>query len=93
MDDRDDLWRLLVVLTARKAIDQVRRERRVTLCAPSTISLAEPDDDEAILEQIVGQEPTPELAAQIVEQYEKLLERLGRREAAADRGLEAGGFH
>ena len=28
---RDDLWRLLVVLTARKALDQVRRRRRQTM--------------------------------------------------------------
>src|SRR5262245_44415949 len=28
LDDRDDLWRLLVVLTERKAVDQARRERR-----------------------------------------------------------------
>src|SRR6516162_5109920 len=27
--DRDDLWRLLVTLTARKAAEQVRRERRL----------------------------------------------------------------
>jgi RNA polymerase sigma factor (sigma-70 family) len=76
LDDRDDLWRLLVVLTARKGIDQVRRESRVTLQAKSAISLAE-TDDETVLEQIVGREPTPELAAQVVEQYERLLDRLG----------------
>ena len=28
LDDRDDLWRLLVVITERKAIDQAHRERR-----------------------------------------------------------------
>jgi RNA polymerase sigma factor (sigma-70 family) len=75
LNDREDLWRLLVVITARKAIDQARRERRVTLHADSAISLAEADD-QAILEEVVGQEPTPELAAQIVEQYERLLIRL-----------------
>src|SRR5438874_9578101 len=26
LDDRDDLWRLLVVITARKALDQLARE-------------------------------------------------------------------
>jgi DNA-directed RNA polymerase specialized sigma24 family protein len=39
------------------------------------ISLLEADDD-AALEQVVGREPTPELAAQVVEQYEVLLDRL-----------------
>ena len=28
LDDRDDLWRLLVVITERKAIDQAQHERR-----------------------------------------------------------------
>ena len=28
LDDRENLWRLLVILTARKAFDQVRDERR-----------------------------------------------------------------
>jgi DNA-directed RNA polymerase specialized sigma24 family protein len=27
LDDRDDLWRLLVVITARKAFDQLKHER------------------------------------------------------------------
>ena len=27
LDDRDDLWQVLIVLTERKAVDQVRRER------------------------------------------------------------------
>src|SRR6516164_1255619 len=29
LDDRDDLWALLVTITARKAAEQVRRERRL----------------------------------------------------------------
>ena len=29
LDDRDDLWRLLVAITERKATDQMRRARRV----------------------------------------------------------------
>jgi RNA polymerase sigma factor (sigma-70 family) len=80
LHDRDNLWRLLVVLTARKAINQVRRDRRhpsgaVTPPTMPAISLLEADDD-AALEQVVGREPTPELAAQVVEQYEVLLDRL-----------------
>src|SRR5256714_3134997 len=29
LDDRDDLWKVLVVITARKALDLVARERRL----------------------------------------------------------------
>jgi RNA polymerase sigma factor (sigma-70 family) len=81
LNDRDNLWRLLVVLAARRAIDQVRRERRrrpasVTPASELAMSPLELDDD-AALEQVVSREPTPELAAELVEQYEKLLDRLG----------------
>jgi RNA polymerase sigma factor (sigma-70 family) len=82
LNDRDNLWRLLVVLAARRAIDQVRRERRqqpagVTPGSDPSISLLVGLDDDAVLEQVVAREPTPELAAELVEQYENLLNRLG----------------
>ena len=80
LDDRLDLWRLLVVITARKAIDQARREgrngrKRVTPGSLSAMTEIEPGEDSA-LEQIISHEPTPELAAELVEQYENLLNRL-----------------
>jgi RNA polymerase sigma factor (sigma-70 family) len=81
LNDRDNLWRLLMVITARKAINQVRRERRqrsggVTPRNEIAISLLEADDVET-LQKVLGQEPSPELAAQVVEQYEILLNKLG----------------
>jgi RNA polymerase sigma factor (sigma-70 family) len=79
LDDRDNLWHLLVALTIRKAIDQARRAKNhaagVGKNASGAISLIE-DDEEAFLEQLVSQEPTPELAAQMAEQCECLLGRL-----------------
>ena len=82
LDDRDDLWRLLVVLTTRKAIDQVRRETRngaqsVTIHHFSAISDVAGDNEAALLGQLIAHEPTPEMAVQLVEQYEILLDRLG----------------
>jgi len=75
LHDRDNLWRLLVLLTARRAIDQRRRARRtasvVTPAGPDAISLIEIDGTE--LEQVVGHEPTPALAAELIEQLECLL--------------------
>lgn len=80
LDDRHDLWRLLVTLTARKAIDVIRRENRgrnvlVTLPAASAITILEAENAR-FLERVVGDEPTPELAAQLFEEYEILLGRL-----------------
>jgi RNA polymerase sigma factor (sigma-70 family) len=82
LGDRDNLWRLLVVITARKALDQLAHERTKrqgggTLQGESRISPVGPDRDEAAIEQVVGDEPTPEFAAQVAEEYRRLLELLG----------------
>ena len=80
LDDRDSLWRLLVVITANKALKQVtyaNRQKRGggTASGPMGIySLGA--DDEAALVQFVGDEPTPDFAAQVAEEYGRLLELL-----------------
>jgi RNA polymerase sigma factor (sigma-70 family) len=80
LDDRDNLWRLLVVITARKALDQLASEHSQrrgggTLQGESRISPIAGRDDAAI-EQVVGDEPTPEFAAQVADQYQRLLDLL-----------------
>jgi DNA-directed RNA polymerase specialized sigma24 family protein len=82
VNDRDNLWRLLVVITARKALDQLAHEhtKRRGGCAVQgqpRISPGEAGWDDAAVEQIVGDEPTPEFAAQVAEEYRRLLDRLG----------------
>ena len=73
--DRDDLWRLLVVITAHKAIHLVRDARRLKRGGPPAAAL-EPDAEEAALSQVIGPEPTPEFAAQVAEEFQRLLDRL-----------------
>jgi DNA-directed RNA polymerase specialized sigma24 family protein len=82
--DRDDLWRLLVVITARKAGAQSRRGRRQKRGGDRVFAEADLDLDAdesaagfAGLGQVVGPEPTPEFAAMVTEQYRLLLENLG----------------
>jgi RNA polymerase sigma factor (sigma-70 family) len=82
LNDRDNLWRILMVITARKAIDQMahdhaKRRGGGTFQGESRISPGRLDWDEAAIEQVVGHEPTPEFAAQVAEQYEQLLDQLG----------------
>ncbi len=84
LDDRDNLWRLLVVITARKALDQLAHEHTKrqgsgtgTVQGESRIGSGRPDWDAAAIEQVVGTEPTPEFAAQVAEQYQRLLDLLG----------------
>ncbi|HZY84605.1 MAG TPA: ECF-type sigma factor [Gemmataceae bacterium] len=82
LNDRDNLWRLLVVITARKALDQLAHERSKrqgggTVGGEPRISPGGAAWDEAALEQVVGAEPSPEFAAQVAEQYRRLLDLLG----------------
>jgi DNA-directed RNA polymerase specialized sigma24 family protein len=72
LSDRDDLWRLLVLLTARKAShlrrDQGRQKRGGGQPAGS---------ETAVLEEVLGREPSPELAAELADQCRRLLASLG----------------
>lgn len=76
--DREELWRLMVVITARKSIDQVKRERRLKRGGGARmLSLdAATADDDALLDSIIGPEPTPDFAAQVGEEYRRLLDLL-----------------
>jgi DNA-directed RNA polymerase specialized sigma24 family protein len=76
LDDRNNLWRLLVTLTARKAFDLVRDARcqkRGGGEVRGESALVGRDDAEAGLEQIVGREPTPAFAAQVADECRRLL--------------------
>jgi DNA-directed RNA polymerase specialized sigma24 family protein len=82
LTDRDDLWRLLVVLTVRKAIDQLQRQGAAKrgggrLVGESAVAGGESASGGSALDRIVGSEPTPELAAMVVEEYRRLRHVLG----------------
>ena len=73
LDDRHDLWRLLVTITARKALKQIRdagRQKRGGAIVRGESAL------HAGIDQVLGREPTPALAAQMAEQTQRLLELL-----------------
>jgi DNA-directed RNA polymerase specialized sigma24 family protein len=77
--DRDGLWRLLVVITARKAAHLKRdaaRQKRGGGASPAA-------GEEADLEQVLDAGPTPVFAAQMAEESERLLDRLGDAELRA----------
>src|SRR5271165_3126586 len=66
--DRDDLWRLLVVITTRKVRSQTRRQLRQKRGGGKVqpaCDVDEPDSDDALLVRAVGSEPTPEFAAMV----------------------------
>ncbi len=74
--NRDDLWRLLVTITARKAHNQRRNEGRQKRGGDRVVgegALAGADrmgDD--FMAQVVGDEPTPEFAAMMADEYRRL---------------------
>ena len=81
LTDRDDLWRLLVTITARKVIDSVRhrtRQKRGGGLVLGESAVVEPDDAGGEgMARFLGREPTPEVAAQLADDYERLLAKLG----------------
>jgi DNA-directed RNA polymerase specialized sigma24 family protein len=79
LDDRHNLWGLLVVITVRKAIDLRQRETRQKrgggkVAGESALDgLPALEEGGAGIEQVVGAEPTPALAAQAADEVRRLL--------------------
>jgi RNA polymerase sigma factor (sigma-70 family) len=80
--DREGLWRLLMQMTARKVVDQRRREMRERrgggrVVGESAIDASRRAKSDRAIEQIIDAGPTPEEAAAIAEQVRRLLDGLG----------------
>lgn len=69
LDDRDDLWRVLLMITGQKAVNLVRHETTQKRGGKS----GGPAVD---LEAIAGTEPTPEFAALVADEFRRLLDKL-----------------
>ncbi len=76
LDDRTSLWPLLVTITIRKTKNLHRRQRAQKRDALRTVSGPSAEEDGDWLEQLAGQEPTPEIAAQTTEEANHLLASL-----------------
>ena len=76
LGNRDDLWRLLVTITARKAQNRRRNEGRQKRGGGRVVgeaALAGPDTDgDDFLARVIGEEPTPEFAALVADEYRRL---------------------
>ena len=71
VDDRDDLWRVLIILTERKAIDHWRRvlaEKRGGGRQRGESAFADGDVGSQGIARIIDSQPTPEFAAQVAEE-------------------------
>jgi DNA-directed RNA polymerase specialized sigma24 family protein len=89
LDDRDDVWAVLVCITARKALDLRAHDRRQKrggggAAGESVLdALFGTEDGGAGLGQVVGREPTPEFAAQAAETFRRPLAQLPTEELRA----------
>jgi DNA-directed RNA polymerase specialized sigma24 family protein len=73
LNDRDDLWRLLVVITERKALDQATRERRQKRGGGKTRGTLDPSARDGVHQKLAVPEPTPEFAAMAADECSRLL--------------------
>ena len=84
LEDREDLWKVLLMITARKAVDLRRREYREKRgggkVIPASALAGDPNEAADDFAQVMGREPTPELAVQAAEECRRLLEELGDEE-------------
>jgi DNA-directed RNA polymerase specialized sigma24 family protein len=79
LDDRDDLWRLLVVITERKALDQVQHEHRQKRGGRKnggTPARVQAQVDSEHYAAVVDSEPTPAFAALVADECARLLSLL-----------------
>jgi DNA-directed RNA polymerase specialized sigma24 family protein len=85
LEDRDNLWRLLVVLTTRKVAHLVRDENRHKRGGPAIPHDQVPEvrTEEPLLEQILSRDPTPEFAAEVADECQRLLRSLGAADLEA----------
>ncbi len=79
LDNRLDLWRLLVTMTAHKAFQERRRQFTLKRGGPGDTGLpTSPTSAADLLEldEIIGTEPSPDFAVLVAEHYQTLLDRL-----------------
>jgi DNA-directed RNA polymerase specialized sigma24 family protein len=81
LSDRNDLWRVLVLLTEQAAVDVIRHQLADkrgggTVQGESAIANAKHDPSQFGINGVPGREPTPEFALAAAERYRELLTAL-----------------
>ncbi len=82
VDDREDLWKLLVTITARKACAKRRHHHAQKrgggqVRGESVFVRVDDEGRDGGIAQFLGREPTPEVALMVTENCEQLLAALG----------------
>lgn len=77
--DSDSLWPLLMVITANKSVDLIRRDNRLRRGGRANVQRDNTDSTVSILNEIMSKEPTPEFAAEVADQLQRLLNKLSEK--------------
>jgi RNA polymerase sigma factor (sigma-70 family) len=82
LKDRDDLWRLLMAITGNKARDQLRHQHAAkrgggAVRGHSVFGALDDSQSADGLDQVMANEPTPEVAGLVAEEFGRLLNGLG----------------
>jgi RNA polymerase sigma factor (sigma-70 family) len=81
LSERDGLWRVLITITAQKAVDRARHDGRIKrgggrIRRESVFVHPDLSSQGRGLEEVIGDDPSPEFAAIMAEQCDRLLGRL-----------------
>jgi DNA-directed RNA polymerase specialized sigma24 family protein len=76
--DRDDLWRLLSTITTRKVMETLRSQARLKRGGGRVVGESGAGDGDGVdgLARVLGREPTPDQAAQLADECDRLFARL-----------------
>ncbi len=82
LSDRDDLWKLLVVLTVRKSLNQIEHQTAskrggTRIVHETDFPTAGADEFGNALDHFASREPTPEFLAMVADEYRHACQRLG----------------
>ncbi|QDT05664.1 RNA polymerase sigma factor [Rubripirellula lacrimiformis] len=77
LSDRDDLWRLLLRMSARKVVDKRRRDQRQRRGGDVNVHSLDQTGDAANIIEAIGDEPSPEMALMMQESIEQFFSHLG----------------
>jgi RNA polymerase sigma factor (sigma-70 family) len=85
LHDRTGLWPLLVTITARKAFNEIKRQRTKKRGRAAEVSDAE-------VHMFIGTDPTPEFVVELVDEMESLTAALGDDTLRTIVGLKLEGY-
>ncbi len=90
--DRDDLWRLLLTMSTRKVIDKRRHDQRQRRGGNIAIHSLDGGDDDSIIVEAIGSEPSPDMVLMMQESVEQLFSHLGVGQLQELAGVKLEGY-